>query len=203
MIKWAKKTGLGLRFRWNAVNPYTWSSYLKAFLENDLCKVWKETNIWCRHKTRHTAQQTSRNSQLYRTSDNPTGPGLWDHLARHASELQMEKTVRNAMPTIEKVPFVSREKPGPHPFSKYSFSNITEKIGHIITCSQPVDLTNSILIFPFRGCNIATSKGFSLAFIRFPFQTTKVGNGNWAQFKPSLIPLHRFIDTGSPPHTGS
>ena len=152
MIKWAKKTGLGLRFKWNAVNPYTWSSYLKAFLENDLCKVWKETNIWCRHKTRHTAQQTSRNSQLYRTSDNPTGPGLWDHLARHASELQMEKTVRNAMPTIEKVPFVSREKPGPHPFSKYSFSNITEKIGHS-TCSQPVDWTNSILIFPFRGCN--------------------------------------------------
>ena len=69
-----------------------------------------------------------------------------------SKQLQMKKTVRNAMPTIEKIPFVSREKPGPHPFSKYSFSNITEKIGHS-TCSQPVDWTNSILIFPFRGCN--------------------------------------------------
>jgi len=89
----------------------------------------------------------------------------------------MEKTVRNAMPTIEKVPFVSREKPGPHPFSKYSFSNITEKIGHIITCSQPVDWTDSMSdqsdLFPSEVVILQHPKAFRWPSLDFLFKRQK------------------------------
>ena len=82
------------------------------------------------------------------------------------------------MPTIEKVRFVSREKPGPHRFSKYRFSNITEKIGHIITCSQPVDWTDSMSdqsdLFPSEIVKLQNPKAFrwpSLDFLSKPLKS--------------------------------
>jgi hypothetical protein len=114
----------------------------------------------------------------------------------------MKKTVRNAMPTIEEVQFVSREKPGPHPFSKYSFSNITEKIGHI-TCSQPVDWTNS-RSFPFRGCKITKCKGLSLNFIRLD-SLSKGQNRKWQLSTVQTLSLFRLqwlVYTGSRPIWG-
>ena len=181
-------------------------SYLKAFLENDFCKVWKETNIWRRHKTRHTAQKISRNSQL-----------CWNlaTLLGHASGINWEKDTQvnfkwrklseiNA--NHRKKCYLYQEKSqAPTVLANTVFPTSQKNRPHHLqpACGLDRFYVWSVWSIPFRDCKIAKSKCLLLAFIRFPFQTPKVGNGNWAQWKPSLIPFHRFVDTGSPPHTGS